>query len=340
MRQIVAFFGIGLLLLAALNWLARLPGGDWREREMRERLAAMPGRPAVSIGSSIANGFNMAQLCPSGLEYHLTQDAFEMQAAVDFALARPRPARLWIALVAPSIQSWDNGSPGAGWPGHRMTSYRALYSQGYRGLIGGDWRRALTANLMPAIGDEAWRPHMRWLFDLVRGRRAEAPGGVPPGLADRAGWVAQMQERLDPRIAAAFANERAATRAANLRRIAYYTPDVERHASAALIDMNAAIRRSGGRLVVVVPPMTREAREATARHMPEQIGGLRSLLERLTRAGALVRDHWADPRFEGRYDLFRDNEHLNFAGGAAFSRILAADLVEPLDLEMRCRQRN
>jgi hypothetical protein len=326
MRRVIAFFAIGLVLLAALNWLARLPGGDAREREMRARLTAISGHEAVSLGASTANGFDLSPLCLDALQYHLTQDVFEMAAVVDFTLSRPKPPRLWFAILAPTIQSFDNGSPGAGWPGQREASYRALYSDGYRGLIGGDWRHALTANLMPAMGDEAWRPHMRWLLGAL-GYGVDR--GTPNDVV--------MRMTVDPRRAEALGDEFARSRAAVLRRIAYYSPGVPSRAADALLGMGEKIRRSGGQLVVIVPPMTRAAHQAAERHMPGELRGFQTLLGRLSAAGVAVRDHWRDPRFDGRYDLFHDTQHLNARGAALFSHIAAEELRGPLRIQTGCR---
>jgi hypothetical protein len=131
---------------------------------------------------------------------------------------------------------------------------------------------------------------------------------------------------LNPGVAAAEAEAFAERQSEHLERIAYYDETVPRRSEQALLRLNRRIRANGGTLILVVPPMTEAVRSATERKLGAQVRGFEALTTRLAAEGVVVSDHWRDPVFATRYDLFVDNQHLNGAGAAVFSRTLATEL--------------
>ena len=181
-------------------------------------------------------------------------------------------------------------------------------------MIGGDWRQVLVTALTPALGYDAWSGR----FQMLRHRMGLAP--APPPATD---WTARDRLTMDPAVATSAAEALIARQSEHLDRIAYYDGSVSRRSERALARMHRRIRANGGTMILVVPPMTEAVRTQTERALGEQVRGFEAMTGRLAADGVVVSDHWRDPAFGRRYDLFADNQHLNGAGAEAFSRSLA-----------------
>jgi len=317
MIRLLQFFGLGFLLLMTLNGLSWLIDDTGEHRQMRDALPAIQGRDAVVLGGSIGVGIRLPQMCVDGADYYWNaQDLFEVAAVADLILDGPAPPKYWIIVAAPTAQSYDNGAPASERGGRRREFHRLLFRNGDFGMVGGDWRQVLITGLTPALGYDAWAGR----FQMLRHQLGLAEAPAPTD------WAARDLLTLDPARAAAEAEAFTEQQAAHLERIAYYDGSIPRRAEQALIRMNQRIEASGGTMILVTPPMTEAVRESTVREMAEQVGGFEAMLARLAADGVVVSNHWRDPAFGRRYDLFADNQHLNGAGAAAYSRSLAREL--------------
>lgn len=318
MIRLLQFFGLGFLLLMALNGLSWLIDDTGEHQQMRDALPAIQGRDAVTLGGSIGVGVRFPQMCVDGADFYWNaQDLFEVAAIADLILDGPSPPRYWIVVAAPTAQSYDNGAPASERGGRRREFHRLLFRHGRFGMVGGDWRQVLITALTPALGYDAWAGR----FHTVRHRMGLAPAPPPP-----TDWAARDLRTLDPAQAGAEAKAFTDRQAAHLERIAYYDKSIPRRAEQALRSMHRRIEAGGGTLIVVVPPMTEAVRRRTEQDLGREVRDFEAMMGRLEADGAVVSDHWRDPAFGRRYDLFADNQHLNGAGAAAFSRLLASEL--------------
>lgn len=318
MIRLLQFFGLGFVLLMALNGVSWLVDDTGEHRMMQKALTRVQGRDAVTLGGSVGGGIRYSHMCVDGADYYWnSQDLFEVEAIADLILDGPAPPRYWIVVAAPTAQSYDNGAAASERGGRRREFHRLLFRHGRFGMIGGDWRQVLVTALTPALGYDAWGGRFRVLLHRMGLAGAPPP---PPGLAERDGL------KLDPGVAVTEAAASADLQAAHLERMAYYDGSIPRRSEQALLRMNRRIRASGGTLILVVPPMTAAARASTERRLGPQVRAFEELLKRLAAEGVIVSDHWGDSEFGERYDLFADNQHLNGPGAAAFSRRLGAEL--------------
>ena len=318
MIRLLQFFGLGFLLLMTLNGLSWLIDDTGEHRRMREALPAVQGREAVTLGGSVGVGIRFPEMCVDGADYYWNgQDLFEVAAVADLILDGPAPPRYWIVVAAPTAQSYDNGAPASERGGRRREFHRLMFRHGRFGMVGGDWRQVLITALTPALGYDAWAGR----FQTLRHRMGLAE--APPPSTD---WAARDLLTLDAARAASEAEVFTARQAARLERMAYYDGSIPRRAEEALRRMHRRIKASGGTMVLVMPPMTEAVRNQTERHMGRRVREFEAMTGRLAADGAVVSDHWRDPAFARRYDLFADNQHLNGAGAMAFSRSLAREL--------------
>lgn len=318
MIRLFQFLGLGfvlLMMLTAVSWLVEDTGD---QRQMRETLPAIEGRDAVTLGGSTGNGIRYPQMCLDGADYYWNaQDFFEVAAVADLILERPSPPRYWLVVAAPTAQSYDNGAPASERGARRREIYRLMFRNGRFGTIGGDWRQLLVTIFTPALGYDAWGGRFHRV--LHRMGLADAP---PPPID----WAARDLLTVDPDLAASEAEVFTQRQAEHLERVAYYDGTVARRSEQALAAMNRRIRARGGTMILVIPPMTEAVRASTERKMPRRVREFDAIVARLAADGVIVSDHWDDPAFARRYDLFVDNQHLNGAGAAAFSRSLGAEL--------------
>lgn len=318
MIRLLQFFGLGFLLLMTLNGLSWLIDDTGEHRQMREALPAVQGRDAVTLGGSVGVGIRLPEMCVDGADYYWnSQDLFEVAAVADLILDGPAPPKYWIVVAAPTAQSYDNGAPASERGGRRREFHRLLFRNGRFGPVGGDWRQVLITALTPALGYDAWAGR----FQVLRHRMGLAEAPPPP-----TDWAARDRLTLDPARATPEAKAFAERQAAHLERMAYYDGSIPRRAEEALLRMNRRIMASGGTLILVMPPMTEAVRDQTERNLGRQVREFEAMTARLAADGAVVSDHWRDPAFGRRHDLFADNQHLNGAGAAAFSRLLAREL--------------
>lgn len=318
MIRLFQFLGLGFLLLmslAAASWLVDDTGD---QRRMLETLPAIEGRDAVTLGGSIGNDIRYPQMCLDGADYYWNaQDFFEVAAIADLILERPSPPRYWLVAAAPTAQSYDNGAPASERGARRREIYRLLFRNGRFGLIGRDWRQFLVTAFTPALGHDAWGGRFHQI--LHRMGLAEAP---PPPID----WAARDLITVDPVRAKPEAEAFARRQSEHLDRVAYYDSSVAGRSEEALMRLNRRIRARGGTMILVIPPMTEAVRTATEEKMGQRVREFDAIVRRLAEDGAVISDHWRDPAFAHRYDLFVDNQHLNGAGAAAFSRSLAGEL--------------
>jgi len=317
MIRLLQFFGLGFGLLMALNALSWLVDDTGEHRRMRAALPAIQGRDAVTLGGSVGVGVRYPAMCVDGADYYWNgQDLFEVAAVADLILDGPSPPRYWIVVAAPTAQSYDNGAAASERGGRRREFHRLLFRHGRFDMIGGDWRQVLITALTPALGYDAWAGRFQTLGHRIG--LADAPPPPDPTARDLL--------TLDPAAASAEAEAFTRRQAAHLERMTYYEDGVAARSEKALLRMHRRIRESGGTMILVVPPMTEAVRAATDREMSREVRGFKDMARRLAAEGVVVADHWRDPVFGRRYDLFADNQHLNGAGAEAFSRSLAAEL--------------
>lgn len=318
MTRLLQFFGLGFLLLMAVNGLSWLIDDTGEQRQMRAALPAIQKHDAVTLGGSVGVGVRYPHMCVEGADYYWNgQDLFEVAAVADLILDGPSPPRYWIVVAAPTAQSYDNGAAASERGGRRREFHRLLFRHGRFGMIGGDWRQVLVTALAPALGYDAWGGR----FHRLRHRMGLAAAPPPP-----TDWAARDRVMLDGAVAMSEAEAFTARQSEHLERIAYYDRSVPRRSEQALVRMHRRIQASGGTMILVVPPMTEAVRVHTERVLGEQVRGFEAMTGRLAADGVIVSDHWRDPAFRRRYDLFADNQHLNGAGAEAFSRSLAVAL--------------
>lgn len=318
MIRLFQFLGLGFVLLMALAAVSWLIDDTGDQRQMREALPAIPGRDAVTLGGSTGNGIRYPLMCIDGADYYWNaQDFFEVAAVADLILERPSPPRYWLVVAAPTAQSYDNGAPASERGARRREIYRLLFRNGRFGMIGGDWRQWLVTIFTPALGYDAWGGRFHRVLHEVG--LADAPS--PP-----IDWAARDRITVDPNLAASDAEAFTQRQAEHLERVDYYDPTVARRSEQALARLNQRIRAHGGTMILVIPPMTEAVRTSTERRMGRRVREFDGVVARLAADGVVVSDHWRDPAFARRYDLFVDNQHLNGAGAEAFSRLLAVEL--------------
>ncbi|HEY0599532.1 hypothetical protein [Brevundimonas sp.] len=318
MIRLLQFFGLGFLLLMALNGLSWLVDDTGEQRQMLDALPAIQGRDAVTLGGSVGVAVRYPQMCVDGADYYWNgQDLFEVGAIADLILDGPSPPRYWIVVAAPTAQSYDNGAAASERGGRRREFHRLLFRHGRFGTVGGDWRQVLVTALTPALGYDAWGGRLQ----VLRHQLGLAPPPPPP-----TDWAARDRYTLDPVLAAADAEASAQRQAEHLERIDYYDGSIARRSEETLRRMNRRVRASGGVMILVVPPMTEAVRASTERKLGGRVRQFEAMAARLATEGVVVSDHWRDPAFGPRHDLFADNQHLNGPGAQAFSRLLAAEL--------------
>jgi hypothetical protein len=318
MIRLFQFLGLGLVLLMTMTAVSWLVDDTGDQRRMLETLPAIEGRDAVTLGGSIGNDIRYPPMCVDGADYYWNaQDFFEVAAIADLILRKPSPPRYWLVAAAPTAQSYDNGTPASERGARRREIYRLLFRNGRFGLIGRDWRQFLVTVFTPALGYDAWGGRFHQI--LFRVGLAEAP---PPPID----WAARDLITVDPALAQSDAEAFAQRQSEHLDRVAYYDSSVARRSEEALVRLNRRIRARGGTMILVIPPMTEAVRIATEERMEQRVREFDAIVARLAADGAVISDHWRDPDFARRYDLFVDNQHLNGAGAAAFSRSLAAEL--------------
>lgn len=318
MIRLFQFFGLGFVLLMALNGLSWLVDDTGEHRLMQAALPGIQGREAVTLGGSVGVDIRHPQMCLDGADYYWNgQDLFEVAAVADLILDGPSPPRYWFIVAAPTAQSYDNGAPASERGGRRREFHRLLFRHGRFDMIGGDWRQVLVTGVTPALGYDAWGGRFHVLLHRMR------LAAAPPPAND---WAARDRIRLNPATARTEAEASTERQSAHLERIAYYDGSIPRRAEQAMSGLNRRIQAGGGTMILVVPPMTEEVRTATERRLGAEVRGFQAMLKRLAAEGVVVSDHWRDTAFEGRHDLFADNLHLNGAGAEGFSRSLGVEL--------------
>ncbi len=311
------FAALGVILLSLLNLANQWPSAVRQEQmAARAALAKTTGRQAVVIGGSTGVSIDFAAMELDGAPFFFSaSDLFEAAAIGELIFDRPKPPCYLFLMIAPTATSVNNGSPGSAFAPRRRLAYQILWSAGRWRLIDGDWRQPLVELFAPSLGLTAWRPHI-----------AAALSAVGVALAPDPDLAALSLTRLDRSKAPSLAVEQALDRAALIRKIGYYDPQVVDRATSALETLNAHVRARGGILIITSPPLTGSARDATNRYAHRQILELAAIESKLRQQGAIIADYGALQMTGQRLDLFYDNIHLNQWGASAFSRLLAGDL--------------
>lgn len=318
MIRLLQFFGLGFVLLMLLNAVSWLVDDGGEQGRLRAVLAEVQGRDAVTLGGSVGTAIRYPQMCLDGSDYYWNgQDLFEVAAVAGLILDGPAPPKYWFVVAAPTAQAYDNGAAASERGGRRREFHRLLFRHGRFGMIGGDWRQVLVTALTPALGYDAWGGRLHNLLHQA------GLASAPQPTVDEA---ARDRLTVDPARAAVEADDYTTRQAAHLERMAYYDGSIARRSEAALVGLNRRIRAEGGVMILIVPPMTEAVRTSTAQRLGPEVRDFERMLGRLAGAGVVVPDHWRDPAFGRRYDLFADNQHLNGAGAEAFSTRLGGEL--------------
>lgn len=92
-------------------------------------------------------------------------------------------------------------------------------------------------------------------------------------------------------------------------------------------EMLSLCREKGWQAVLVTPPYSKDYLDCYTEYDPSFFSGLNQFMDRLCREyGADWLDYSRDPGFAEHYDLFKDIDHLNLEGAAAFDRRFFADI--------------
>lgn len=310
------FVLLGALLVGALNAASRALGPPEGEERIVRELAAAKGRPLVVVGASTAHGIVLDRSCQDAGAFRSASDIFEAEAAVEHLLAADEAPRTWILVAAPGMTRNDSGSRAGYGSDHRKAFYRAFYQDGYRGVIGSDWRNLAIGLSLPALGDRAWQPHVRLLASQF---------GLPSRDPSPAGLLPMDRQMTAPEL------DRKAVTNAEIRkvetdRIAYYDGDLGDRVAQAFGRIAGTIRRSGGRVVIVSPPVSDASLEVMQRRHGDWTEEFAAAIAEARSQGALYVDTMSVPGISDRPGLFADPEHLNRLGSIEYSDLLAAKL--------------
>lgn len=348
LRQPITFLVIGLLLVHGLAWSSRTlgptdGGKQWaKERaliELAEAPGAWEGAEAIVLGNSHAGSIDLAAMGLDG--HHLNRaggDLLETERTL--ALWLPRAADLEWVLVSLSYFSfaYDNAASPA-----TVRNRIAFYDNNAQARpVAGDLQNFALGQLQPLfpslylLRGDAWE-------GVARGAAARLRGvGVPlPAPADDAGDVGDGPAMEDPiALAAGACAHPSPSRLASHARIRIDTygdylqamlasdPAIPARAEAAIRSIVRQARAAGAQPVFVTPPYSGAYRDAFAAALPETLADFRARRARLAaETGARMIDFsTAGPPLNDP-SAFRDSDHLNPCGAAAFGPILAEALL-------------
>lgn len=315
--SVAAFLTIGAVLLGLLNLAGRLPiNGPTEPQQLEAKFEKINGADAVSLGGSIGNAVDFNAMCVDGAPfYNDGQDLFETEALIELILAQADHPDLFFVVLGPSSLYHDNGLPVQGSVHRRRAVYAFLQGEGRWELIEADWRQALLAQAMPAMGDELGFPWRAILSGTIGQSHAHEPDlaldtvGIAPEDANSTGHLQarQWEEEIDATV--------------------FYHPEVFEETTQALLRTAKMIDQAGGQLIVVAPPNIAPLVSELRRSRHDLIVNYSAALTALREEGAIVLDHWGDAEYSTRYELFRDASHLNAIGADKLSRSVRNRLV-------------
>ena len=299
-------------VLAALNLAGRVPiSGPTEPQKMQAKFDRIAGKEAVSLGGSTGNAIDFDAMCIDGAPfYNNGQDLFESEALIDLILSRPDPPRLFFLSTSPASQLYDNAIPGLANVYRRRYTYTFLQGEGEWGLIGDDWRQAMLAPIMPAVGQHLVEP---WHIALL-----DALGRIPP--PDPA--VVHDTLSVPPEEADVLAKGVLAEWEAAAQAVTDADPTTPARTHQTLLRIADKVAAHGGQLVLVESPFIDEFNRPLQQADWFETDEFNALLRDLETRGAIVIDDWQNRAT--RYDaaLFRDSAHLNAKGARIYSRRL------------------
>jgi hypothetical protein len=310
-RNALLFIACGIMVVLLLNMASRALGPPRDELRYEAELTDLKGADLWVIGASTANGILPETLSADGGAFRSASDIFEAEAVVAHMLdAGHRPAAA-IIVVGPGITRTDSGSRAGFRSDHRKEIYRVLYADGYRGLIGGDWRNLVSGLLVPALGDQAWREHVLQAKAALTGR------SQPVAL------VPDTRRVMSEESLRSLARRNASIRTSEYDRIAYYDACLPVHVEFAMLRITDTLHRQGAKAIFVVPPFHKTAIEDLRKHNPDLLAELHTVLGRVRKTGATVVNQLDSVVISGQPQLFSDPEHLDRLGAVKFSALLA-----------------
>jgi hypothetical protein len=298
-------FGAAYLASEAVDPVSPTLGA--RVALLRERA---PVVEAVNVGNSHGGAVEFAELGLQGMHFAAAgQDAFEAAYLTRYAAAKAPRLRYVLFAATYGVQRKDHAVLG----GTDMRERRRnLYVRTpFQGPMPGDLDLWFTGMLAPVVRDDHWkgvvsrpfRPHAR--VRLTEDGRTVAPASPPltPDSLLRHGASAGALHR-------ALGDE-----------TMELAPGTPARVAGRLDDLAWELGARNVALVFYTPPY-HEAYRRT--HDPAVLAETRAILQRIAarHPNVVWLDYSADPRFAGRDALFSNSDHLNRAGGRAFSRLL------------------
>jgi len=312
------FGALVLAILAGLSLAARLAEGPDYLDAQRSKLASMQGAQLAIVGPSVADKLAAQKMCLEGGKFvGAGLDTFEAAAIAEHAVERGDIPPVWIYGVVHSFELRDNGGQASLGSDRRVATYRTLQSRGDWRLIGEDWKTALRSMAMPNLGYRDWRRGIGTLKARLSGRKQpwQVPNDEPEIMPDAASYK-EDAERW------------ASVRSGEFDRLRYYDSSIPDRAKQSLLNTHQLLQENGAQLVVVYMPLAPALREVFARDLSREMAASRLFQQQLKKAGIIVIDGTADPRIANDNANFKNASHLNDAGGALYSRLLAQQLAQ------------
>lgn len=299
--------------------------------ELRARMALFrersPGLQAVAVGNSHGAAIDFGEMGVRGMHLGMAgQDPSEAAYLARYAAAEAPGIRYVLFAASYGLQRRDHAVVGSS---DARARRRQLYARTpLRRPIPGELDLWVAGKLAPVVRDDHWKG--------VIGRPVRSRPPV------RLGQDGRLLAPERPRLGRDSLARHGAVVGAQHRMLGEETvalsPGTPTRVAARL---DALARELGGRgvaLVLYTPPYHESYLHAQD---PTVNAEARAILERIVadNPNAVWLDYSTDPRFTGRDDLFTNSDHLNPAGGRAFSRLLreclrfsrpeAAEAAEP-----------
>ena len=283
--------------------------------ELRARMALFherrPTLEAVAVGNSHGAALEFAELGLRGMHLSMAgQDPFEASYLARHAAESPR-IRYVLFAASYGLQRRDHAVVGSS---DLRARRRQLYARTpLQRPIPGDLKLWAAGMVAPVVRDDHWkgvigRP-IRARPPVRLGEDGRGIGPEPPRLG---------RDSLVRHGAAVGAQHREAG-----EETVALSPGTPARVAARLDALARELREQGVALVLYTPPY----HETYLRVQDGAVNAeTRAIMERIVadNPNAVWLDYSNDPRFRERDDLFTNSDHLNPAGGRAFSRLLRA----------------